>query len=46
MQLLESRLFNKKLDKIFKHGKLAMLKIYKEIFNSKFNIRFQFDMYW
>ena len=31
--------------KLFKHGKVAMLRNYKEVFNSKFSIRFQFDMY-
>ena len=31
--------------KILKHGKIAMLKNYKEIFKSKFSIKFQFDMY-
>ena len=31
--------------KLIKHGKIAMLRNYKEIFKSKFSIRFQFDMY-
>ena len=34
-----------KLIKILKDGKIAMLRNYKEIFKSKFSIRFQFDMY-
>ena len=34
-----------KLIKLIKDGKIAMLRNYKEIFNSKFSIRFQFDMY-
>ena len=31
--------------KLIKHGKIAMIRNYKEIFKSKFSIRFQFDMY-
>jgi len=31
--------------KLLKDGKIAMLRNYKEIFKSKFSIRFQFDMY-
>jgi hypothetical protein len=31
--------------KLLKHGKLAMLRNYKEIFKKRFSIRFQFDMY-
>ena len=31
--------------KLIKHGKISMLRNYKEIFKSKFSIKFQFDMY-
>ncbi len=31
--------------KLLKHGKLAMLRNYREIFKPRFSIRFQFDMY-
>ncbi len=31
--------------KLLKHGKISMLRNFKEIFNSKFSIKFQFDMY-
>ena len=31
--------------KLLKHGKIAMLRNYQEIFKSKFSIRFQFDIY-
>ena len=31
--------------KLLKHGKLAMLKNYREIFKPRFSIKFQFDMY-
>ncbi len=31
--------------KLIKHGKIAMIRNYKEIFKSKFSIRFQFDLY-
>ena len=31
--------------KLFKDGKLAMLRNFKEVFKDKFSIRFQFDMY-
>ncbi len=34
-----------KLSKLLKHGKIAMLRNYKEIFRTKFSIRFQFDMF-
>ena len=34
-----------KFIKILKKGKIAMLRNYKEIFNSKYSIRFQFDMF-
>ena len=38
-------LYRPKLIKILKHGKLALLRNFKEIFNSKLSIRLQFDMY-
>ena len=38
-------LYRPKLVKFIKHGKLAMIRNYKEIFNSKQTIRFQFDMF-
>ena len=34
-----------KLSKILKYGKIAALRNFKEIFNSRFSIKFQFDMY-
>jgi hypothetical protein len=34
-----------KMIKLIKDGKLAMLRNYKEFFNSKLSIRFQFDIY-
>jgi len=34
-----------KLSKILKYGKVAALRNFKEIFNSRFSIKFQFDMY-
>ena len=34
-----------KLAKLLKHGKIAMLRNYKEIFKPHFSIRFQFDLY-
>ena len=34
-----------KLIKILKYGKIALLRNFKEIFKSKFSIRFQFDMF-
>ena len=38
-------LYRPKLVKFIKHGKLAMIRNYKEIFNSKQSIRFHFDMF-
>ena len=34
-----------KISKILKYGKISLLRNLKEIFNSKFNIRFHFDMF-
>ena len=34
-----------KISKILKYGKIAALKNFKEIFNSRYSIKFQFDMY-
>ena len=34
-----------KLSKILKHGKIALLRNYREIFKSRYSIRFQFDMF-